>query len=260
MRRLDGRSDAGVFRILTQFTREGAMRSAAVLAGVIWLCSMGAPVVGEAQSDPRQLEQGCDAGDLDACMEIARRCVTGREGFEKDVARTLSLYERACNGGHADGCRYLASAYRAGDIVPKDETRGLQLLQKACDLQSELGQPELACHALGVAYEWGSGVARDSTRASTLYERACDLGHENGCSSAASLYQPSTGVLKDATQWAAMMEKHCDHPAAHGVPCLQLGLAYDIGMWVPEDADHANVLFKKGCFHGNKEACELIRR
>ena len=213
----------------------------------------GTPVAGEAQSDPGQLEQSCDAGDLDACVEIARRCAVGREGFEKDVARALLLYERACNEGHPDGCQYLGQAYQEGDIVPKDGKRAAQLFEKACEGESGYG-----CYLLGFSYQFGQGVARDDTRASSAYERACDFGQRSGCNYAVGLHHPLTGDLKDATRWATLMEKYCDH--SDGTPCLQLGLAYDIGMWVPEDANHANELFKKGCFHGNKEACALIRQ
>ena len=42
--------------------------------------------------------------------------------------------------------------------------------------------------------------------------------------------------------------------------CYELGLAYDLGMWVPKNADHANELFKKACLFHKQEACKLIRR
>ena len=50
-------------------------------------------------------ERGCDAGDLHACVQVAARMEFGE--FPADPPRIRALYQKACEGGNADGCEGL---------------------------------------------------------------------------------------------------------------------------------------------------------
>ncbi len=67
----------------------------------------------------------------------------------------------------------LGECYLNGEGVPKDEARGLSLLQKGADMDDS------GCLAeLGDCYENGRGTAVDLKKALTLYQRALDLGFD----------------------------------------------------------------------------------
>ncbi|MFL5351635.1 tetratricopeptide repeat protein [Archangium sp.] len=52
--------------------------------------------------------------------------------MEKDVRRAASLYEKACQGGDAQGCNNLGVMYKQGTGVKKDKRRAAQLFKQAC--------------------------------------------------------------------------------------------------------------------------------
>lgn len=206
------------------------------------------------QMDPKQLEQACDGGDLDACVKLGEFYDRGLGGLKKDKLRSVSLFERACTGGNFERCDYLGNYYTSwADSAHKDATRAAQFWEKACD-----GKHAPACTNLGRAYGGRWGFERDSAKALSLHERGCALGDSGGCMELAVLHHPGKGAHPDAQRWAASMEKVCDDN--RGDVCLQLGLHYDLGLFVPKDTAHADELFKKGCLYRNEKACDLIRR
>lgn len=182
----------------------------------------------QAMNEVKELERNCDAGNHYDCYRLGFMFSNDARSDDvpRDYARAVSLFQKACDGEYADGCIWLGRCYEHGYGVPKDAT--------IASSQFEL--------------------------ASSLLEHACNLGDTGECFAAARIHHPLEGNLKDATRWAMFMEKCCDRGWWRGELCLKVGLAYDIGLWIPKDPDHAAELFKKGCFHGNKRACDLIER
>jgi hypothetical protein len=45
----------------------------------------------------------------------------------------MTLYQKACDGGDAQGCFNLGVMYENGRGVTKDQAKAAQLYQKACD-------------------------------------------------------------------------------------------------------------------------------
>ena len=229
------------------------MRYAAIAMVLAILLSGSSDAASAQVVESSVLERNCDAGDQDACVDFGHRLLFSQFG---DTVRAVSLLERACDAGKLEGCFKLGENFRYRNDASR--ARAVPLFQKACD-----GAHGDACASLGWLYMSGRGIGRDDARAAALSERACNLRSLSGCNQGAGWHNPLTGVLKDATRWAAYLEKLCD---AHAQPrsCLQLGLAYDIGMWVPKNADHANELFKKSCLHGINEGvnegCAMMRK
>jgi TPR repeat protein len=112
-------------------------------------------------------------------------------------------------------------------------------------------------------YRTGMTIGRDYARASSLFEQACNLRSLHGCWAGEVFHHPTHGDLKDATRWAAHKERLCD-PHGNAESCVELGLVYDLGTWLPKNADRANDLFRKSCLYGLrtgvKEGCALIRK
>jgi len=48
----------------------------------------------------------------------------------------LGLYNRGCDAGDAESCKFLAFAYRDGDVVGQNKVYAVRLFQKACALGS----------------------------------------------------------------------------------------------------------------------------
>ena len=86
------------------------------------------------------------------------------------AARAATLFQKACDGGHAQGCLGIGFAYFTGRGILKDEGRAAGYYQKACDANVADG-----CTRLASMYEQGQGVPRDKMRAANLYQRGRDL-------------------------------------------------------------------------------------
>ncbi len=98
------------------------------------------------------------------------------EGVTRDLARAVSLYQQACDGGEAAGCSNLGALYESGEGVPQNSAHAATLFQQACD-----GGYAPGCNNLGVMYGKGEGVTQDLARAASLYEQACYGGDAWGC-------------------------------------------------------------------------------
>jgi hypothetical protein len=133
-----------------------------------------------------KLEQGCDAGRLVDCTDLAERYEKGT-GSPPDLPRAAVLYDKACDGGHARGCRGLGRLYEEGLGVERDASRAAVFYQKACN-----GGDASGCNSLGVLQENGvAGVSDGDGRAATLYEKACNAGDAEGCKNLARVKQES---------------------------------------------------------------------
>ncbi len=74
-------------------------------------------------------ERGCDAGKLDACNSAGTLYATANgDGLAKDPPRAAALYQRACTGGNAAGCKLLSDACKAG-------------MKEACPAHADAGAP-----------------------------------------------------------------------------------------------------------------------
>jgi RNA polymerase subunit RPABC4/transcription elongation factor Spt4 len=90
----------------------------------------------------------CDNGDIAACWELGRVFDEGLWDVNKDMEKSVSLYERSCTGGDLRGCSSLGRLYENGQ----------------------------------------GGLIKDTKRAAGLYQKACDGGDLRGCSSLGRLY------------------------------------------------------------------------
>jgi hypothetical protein len=89
--------------------------------------------------------------------------------YSTDYATAISILERICEEGYGPACMTLGLNY-----VVQNKSKGIALLEKACDLGYFGGY---ACYRLGdVLSEFGKAAA-----AKTAYQRACDGGHVVGC-------------------------------------------------------------------------------
>ncbi len=124
-----------------------------------------------------------DPDDVHAAENGARACsllgglfIAG-DGIPKDLGKGLELSELGCGRGDAFGCFNAAAVYSAGEGVAPDAAKAASYLDLAC----KAGDAE-GCFDLGIAYEKGNGVAADRRRAGELIRKACQLGFAQACS------------------------------------------------------------------------------
>jgi len=154
----------------------------------------------------------CDAGDAHACFRQAWQLRTARAN-DADRARSLTLYERSCRGGSAQGCAYYGVAL--GDTPGRAEQQRAAF-ERACALNDGPG-----CSHLAYLYAGGDGVTRDHARATSLYEQSCRLGDPIGCYNVGLNYESGRGVVKDLSRAVAAYDAGCK--GGSPMACTNLG-------------------------------------
>jgi hypothetical protein len=110
-------------------------------------CSRMAPAGKESPLDTATLEVACNLGRYPACVSLGTNYLRGN-GVVKDNARALSLFQRSCDGGNAEGCALLGLMYQMGwGGVPKDVAHAQKLYRASCD-----GGGVIGCYNLGALY------------------------------------------------------------------------------------------------------------
>ena len=132
--------------------------------GCLFLASSyEAGAYGIKRNDAKALEyrtKACDAHDPEACALLAHAT--------SDKAKSLALYQRACDEGEPYGCEQVGDA---------DPARAMAMYQRACDLENwttALVRP--ICHDLAKKVE-----AKDPARAKALRKQGCDRGEDKVC-------------------------------------------------------------------------------
>lgn len=91
---------------------------------------------------------------------------------EKDHAKAMKLFQRACDDGYAPGCERLGGGYSyPADDTPRDPTKAYKAYAKACSMGCQGG-----CSSQGQLLILGSGVEADAKKGEKLISEACKKG------------------------------------------------------------------------------------
>lgn len=154
---------------------------------ILTLALLGSLAFGETQfqSQRKQFEQKCEAGDSQACGYAGALyklpTELGGNASNRDYKKTLYFYKKACDENVYMACSDLGAMYFIGEGVKKDYKKAAELFNKACD-----GGEADSCNNLGIMYTNSKGVKMDITRAMGYYRRACDAGSWVACGNFAS--------------------------------------------------------------------------
>lgn len=200
--------------------RSAAQRAARQLRierRVTVMLAAGAVACGGAREDPMTpsssreeayaltLEQRCDDGEQERCVELGVRMLDG-DSVEHDEIRGVDLLEAACHSGHASGCHALGQAYDAGTGVSADTSRAMELYSRACAMKDHR-----ACLLAGQQHLRGELAPSDPEQASTYLRVACDEGDLlDACVELADLLERGEGVPRDAEAARALRRRACD--------------------------------------------------
>lgn len=184
----------------------------------------------------------------EACRRIAasddaraQHHMASLERTRGNYAPAFSWAERSARQQYAPGQLILGQLYQAGQGTQQDQTKGLELMQKAADS----GLTE-ACYFTGLAYQNGVGVAPDPERADRYLQQAASKEHLPAHLALASLHErrPET-----ARHWLSVA-------ARKGSPEAQLALANSYARAANGAADHkeAYVWYSLALLNGNDQA------
>ncbi|MBZ0165618.1 MAG: hypothetical protein K8I00_02345 [Candidatus Omnitrophica bacterium] len=140
-------------------------------------------------------EELCEEGDANSCF-VQASVLFGKSQLEG----ALVFYEKACTGGHVDGCFFLG--HRA-ESNSKERAVALQKLREMCDQKKYA-----ACTHLGNI----SIRDNDKNKGIDSLKEACAHGEMKGCNSL-GYHAKKSGDMKTAKE---AFKKACDqnHPKA----------------------------------------------
>lgn len=129
------------------------------------------------------LEQRCEDGDMEACIDLADRIGIAKTGPDvpHDRRRAAELYDRGCDAKRVRACEAGAELALDWLYAPggRNEAHAFLLYGRACELGS--GK---ACRYVATQFEKGSlfgKVQQDGVRAAEFYRRGCQLGDPASC-------------------------------------------------------------------------------
>jgi TPR repeat protein len=183
--------------------------------------------------------QGCDDGDLEACVGMGMMLEDGR-GVPADAAAAVALYRRACDAGSTSGCFRLGMSHEFGAGVVKDAGQALALYEKACGAGHAL-----ACTGVGDLLIRSDAQVKDHARAADVYEKACEAGQARGCGRLGTLVAQGRGREKDVKRAYELYARGCTGGDASS--CEDQGKSHAYGRGTDKDLKRAIELFDKAC-------------
>ena len=189
-----------------------------ILAALVGCKEPAAPSKTETPPTPKTVEAPaarptCDAGDVDACLALAKSVLPaqpGPNGYEAAaIAKTVGPATKACELKSAEGCALLGSLLRYGSAEQRaaletgcelgwmpacgslgtqladpvsntreDVAKGVALLERACAAKLESGH---FCEQASLAYAVGEKISKNQAKSKELHARACEQGLLQGC-------------------------------------------------------------------------------
>jgi len=119
---------------------------------------------------------------------------------------------------------HFAHQHIYGNGVPKDEARGLQILEEA----AAAGNAEAALK-LGIRHFYGWGDLADATKARPLFERARELGHPEALYWIGKCHRDGIGVPKDRQMAYSVLEQAVTDGCARSMAAVALMMVVDKG-------------------------------
>lgn len=172
----------------------------------------------------------------------------GQYGIKQDLERAFNLYQKAAEGGNADGYLALAGMYKKGEYVEVDYQEALRLYTIAEEISGNGPDQTTAINAangLAEMYLHGLGTAPNGTQAALYYIDNAQRGDSVSAYNAAEIYYHGiAGVEKnisEAIKWytmASSMVLSC--PRAK----LKLAMIYEAGEGVPSNLSLALKYYK----------------
>ena len=178
--------------------------------------------------------ESCAKGNLHACYQVGSIFHVGQgamgalinngqgvlfnsKGIKKNHYQAEAYYTKACNGNHMVACNNLALLYTdelggfianlaAGSQLPKNYSKGVELLNKACN--ADFGE---SCYMLGLYALKGKVLRKDSQYAMHNLKKACNLGFGAACNEIGDVFYKGRIVKKDINTALSYYKAGCGY-------------------------------------------------
>lgn len=132
----------------------------------------------EACTDVPNCESACNSGKGKGCRELAIVLIQGAQDVDKNIPRGLQLLNKGCELGDIRSCSALSSML----VFEERYDEALPLAEKACNV----GDDKDGCLNLGIVLE----RTEHKDRAVKPYTKACVAGIEIACTKAKAMENP----------------------------------------------------------------------
>lgn len=147
--------------------------------------------------DEDKLKSLCaDDADHTACLRYAIRI------GKSDKAGAAAALSGCCDKGNVTCCGFLGRMYRRGGLLDKDKTKGLALMEKACNMGPDGAK---FCISPGLHY-----MRKDNKKAKDLLEKGCNGNSAPSCGMLGVMYRDGMGVTRDTAKAKKFMGMACD--------------------------------------------------
>ncbi|GMU11084.1 SEL1-like repeat protein [Corallococcus caeni] len=186
-------------------------------------------------------------GKADACTRLGKVLLLGSSGQKPDVAKAMLLLEQACNRRGVEACLQLWRVWSLGhntEKVPKDERKGLSMLELGCSWPDG-GE---ACERLGDAF-----FEDNLARALKIWQSAC-FEQEDRLSCAKLLIMTRKAVSNGPAELRTTAEQALPRYQAQGCKTRIKDECAALGLPMPKDVVRVRRL-KVACDAGDPDAC-----
>jgi TPR repeat protein len=183
----------------------------------------------------------CDEKIVVACVDLAGRAERG-DGMKKDLDRALDLRTRACEGGHAESCEWVARHHEEkGQSASTTE-----FLEKACREGDDLS----CVRAASMMFDGPKNAAEKSAELFTL---SCERGHAASCTGQGMHVSTGKGLPQNDESARLLFDKGCKGGDMQG--CTNLAFLLESGRGGFPDDEGAGKLYRNACTQKNGAAC-----
>jgi uncharacterized protein len=208
----------------------------------------------QADKIPAELEWDCVEGDSQSCFDLATIYRDGTQ-VERDQIKAMEYYGKACDAGNTEGCIIAADNYEhAAKSINMDEavsSIAFSLARVYYEKACEGGSGG-GCYNAGVFYRTGQGVGADIVKAEVLFKKGCDLLYEASCQ-ASKGSELSSNEIQSVASSTASYTKKCS-PREPAI-CNKLGVVFFNGDGVKKDLEQAFYNYEKACEYGYAIGC-----
>ncbi|HTJ44649.1 MAG TPA: tetratricopeptide repeat protein [Kofleriaceae bacterium] len=198
------------FQLIDDSCKRGAEAACLAVASAY---ARGAGVVTNSAKAKDMYSALCDKGVSSACVQLGS--ILGDEGKNEQA---VTLYQRACDDGDAQGCNAVGFAHYTAQGARWDVVAAAKGYQKACDLGEAVG-----CSNVGELYEYGIAYAKDPKKAYEYYGKGCTPSEDVGCGRLARFYASGTGgAQKDVDRAIKEYRRACDASYSSPDACREL--------------------------------------
>ncbi len=203
-------------------------------------------------ADPTQARayflKAIELGSVGARMKLGEALIKG-QGLAKDPVAGLMILKAAAEKDVWAKVA-LAGLLLAGEHLPKDRDRAIQLFQQAANSGNSF-----AMSALASLYLTGTGVAADPARARQLLLRAIELGDNGARKKLGEALIKGQGLPRDATAGLMILSGAAKNDVWAKVSLAGFVLA---GTDVPKNAPLALDLYQQAAAAGNASANSIL--